>query len=101
MTPRRSTGAKQPGPLSDHRLRLKFGEGALRGARENKTKKSREAGEPRPRQEGEVSVLQTIWSHLTFSDKAMIAANLVVACIFFVSWRRKKRRLAQQAKNDG
>jgi hypothetical protein len=48
-----------------------------------------------------VSVLQTIWSHLTFSDKAMIAANLVVACIFFVSWRRKKRRLAQQAKSDG
>jgi hypothetical protein len=81
-------------------LRIKFGEGVPRSARDNE-KKPREAGEPRPRQEGDVSVLQTIWSHLTFSDKAMIAANLVVACIFFVSWRRKKRRLAQQAKNDG
>jgi hypothetical protein len=45
-----------------------------------------------------VSSLQTIWGVLTFADKAMIGANVVVACIFFVSWRRKKRRIAEAAK---
>ncbi|MBY6240192.1 hypothetical protein [Methylosinus sp. Sm6] len=46
-----------------------------------------------------MSTIQTIWGYLTWSDKAMIGANLIVACIFFVSWRRKKRRLAAAAKN--
>ncbi|BGE83870.1 MULTISPECIES: hypothetical protein [Methylosinus] len=45
-----------------------------------------------------MSSLQTIWGVLTFADKAMIGANVVVACIFFVSWRRKKRRIAEAAK---
>jgi hypothetical protein len=45
-----------------------------------------------------VSELQSIWAFLTWGDKAMIAANVALGAIFFVSWRRKKRRLA---KNDG
>jgi hypothetical protein len=63
-------------------------------------RKNKQAGE-RPQRESEVSFLQTIWSHLTWSDKWVLAINVFLAVIFFASWRRKKRRLAEQARNRG
>jgi hypothetical protein len=50
-------------------------------------------------------VLQTIWLSLTWTDKAVIAANLVLVVIYFVSRQRKQRALARakdlRAKNLG
>jgi hypothetical protein len=68
-------------------------------ARRRAAKEEREQRIEARREEEEVSSFQTIWSQLTWPDKAMIGANLIVACIFFVSWRRKKRRIADAAKN--
>ncbi|MBG0811502.1 hypothetical protein IY145_19295 [Methylosinus sp. H3A] len=48
-----------------------------------------------------MSYLQTIWSHLSWSDKWVLAINVFLAVIFFASWRNKKRRLAREAKKQG
>lgn len=49
--------------------------------------------------ESAVSYLQTIWSHLTWSDKWVIAINIFLAVVFYASWRRKKQRLAEGGKS--
>lgn len=49
-----------------------------------------------------MSLLQTIWLKLTWTDKAVIVANLVLLAIFLVSWRRKQRAHAETKKlGDG
>lgn len=47
-----------------------------------------------------MSFVQTIWSHLSWSDKWVLAINVVLAAIFFASWRNKKRR-AREAEKRG
>ncbi len=44
-----------------------------------------------------MSILQTIWLKLTFLDKAVIAINIVLVTVYFVSRRRKQRALAAAA----
>lgn len=47
-----------------------------------------------------MSLLQTIWLKLTWLDKAVIVANIVLLTVFFVSWRRKQRALAAAKKSS-
>lgn len=44
-----------------------------------------------------MSILQTIWLKLTWLDKAVIVGNIILLTVFFVSWRRKQRALAEAA----
>jgi hypothetical protein len=61
----------------------------------------KKADRERPQRESELSYLQTIWTHLTWSDKWVLAINVFLAVVFVASWRNKKRRLAQEAKKRG